>query len=185
MAIGGEDVQGHAFDAELEERLGADVAYAPELQLAGADRYHRIDLAIDGEDFVLAQLGVLDEEEAFRQAPDYGKKLLRAVDDETARHPAQDLFVHHSMSVRVIPEESGALPASGWDAHLVFEPAARMHVDEDVVAPSLRRNAHPVEMQVRRIVRKRVPEVAPQGVAPPRPKQRRHIGAVVEKAGEC
>src|SRR5712692_10591326 len=157
MAIGGEDVQGHAFDAELEERLGADVAYAPELHLAGADRYHRIDLAVDGEDFVLARLGVLDEEEAFRQAPEHGKKLLRAVDDETARHPAQDLFVHDSMSVRVIPEESRALPAGGRDANLVLELAARMHVDEHVVAPSLRRNAHPVVMQIRRIVRQRVP----------------------------
>src|SRR6267378_7566666 len=110
MAIGGEDVQGHAFDAELEERLGADVADAPELHLAGADRYQRIDLAIDGQDLVLAQLGVLDQEEAFRQAPEDRKEMMRAVDDQTARHPAQDLFVHDAMSVRVIPEESWALP---------------------------------------------------------------------------
>jgi len=35
VAIGGEDVKRHAFDAELEERRGADVADAPELHLSG------------------------------------------------------------------------------------------------------------------------------------------------------
>jgi len=111
VAVGGEDVKRHAFDAELEKRRGADVADAPELHLPGADRHQRLDLAVDRDDFVFAQLGVLDEEEAFRQAREHRKKLLRAVDHESARHPAQDLLLDDAVRVRVIPEEPGALPA--------------------------------------------------------------------------
>src|SRR5258708_27691508 len=111
MAIGGEEVQGHAFDAELEERLGADVADAPELHLAGAHRYHWIDLAIDGEDLVLAQLGVFDQEDSVRQAPKHRKELLRAVDDQAAPHANADLLLRPATGVPGSPPESQASPA--------------------------------------------------------------------------
>src|ERR1700682_1556853 len=85
----------------------------------------------------------------------------------------------------VIPEQSRPLPPARRDAHLVLELAAGMDVDEHVVAPSLRRYDHPVVMQVRRIIRKRIPEADPQGVSESHSEQRRHISAVVEKPGEC
>ena len=65
------------------------------------------------------------------------------------------------MSMRVIPEEAGPLAISDGNTHLVLEPLARMHVDEYVVAVSLRRHIHPVVMQVRWIIGENIVEGDP------------------------
>src|SRR6266851_8388275 len=85
VAVGCHHVKGHAFDAELDEERGADVADAPELHFPGPDLHNRIDLPVDRDDFgPLPDLYVLDEEEPFRQVPQHGKKSIRPVNDESA-----------------------------------------------------------------------------------------------------
>jgi hypothetical protein len=67
--------------------------------------------------------------------------------------------------VRVIPEQSWALPAITGDAHFVVELRARMNVNEDIVAVALRRDAHAVIVQIRRIVRQLIAEADAHRVA--------------------
>jgi hypothetical protein len=59
-----------------------------------------------------------------------------------------------------------------------------MDVDEDVVAVALRRHAHAVIVQVRRLIRQIVAEGDPQGIAKACPQGRRHVSAIVEQAGK-
>src|SRR5271165_627973 len=88
------------------------------------------------------------------------------------------------MGVGVIPEKPRTLPARGRNAHFVFELLARVDVDEYVVAASLGRHAQPMVMQIRGIVRKKVPELDPHDVTEPWPQQRRQIGTVVDGSRE-
>ena len=91
--------------------------------------------------------------------------VLNAVDDKSAGHAAEYLIVDEAVGVRVVPEQAGTLPAGRRDPHLVLECFAGVNVDEDVVTLALRRHAHAVIVQVRRLIRQVVAEGDPHGIA--------------------
>jgi hypothetical protein len=123
---------------------------APELHFAGADGDQRIDLAVDRDELVVADLGVLDQQIAFRQSAQQRIELFESIDHQCARHAAENLIVDVAVRVRVIPVEPRALPPRGRDAYFVLEALAGMHMHEDVVAVSPRRHTHAVIVQIRR-----------------------------------
>ena len=114
-----------------------------------------------------------------------GIEIFEAVHDKAAGHAAEHLLGDNAMRVRVIPEETGSLATGGRNAHLVLELLTGVDVDEHVVAVALRRHAHAVIVQVRRIVGEVVPEGDPHGVAKPWPEQRRQIRSVVKQPRKC
>ena len=116
VAVSRHRIEPDSVDANLQEQLGADIADPPELRLSGRYRHDRFDLAVDRDDLVsFADLDVLQQEEPFRHVLDDREKPFRAVDDESARHAAEDLPVDDPVGVRVIPEETRPLATGRRD----------------------------------------------------------------------
>jgi hypothetical protein len=184
VTIGGDDVEWHPVDAELDEQRGADMGDAPKLHLSRPDRHDRIDLPIYGDNFSPGMLHMLDEQESLRQVSQDREVLFGAIDDDSAGHAAEHLFRDDAVRMRVIPEQARSLTIADRDIHLVAERLAWVNMDKDIIAVPLWRDAHAVEMQIARIVGQSVPELDANDVACARPEHRRQIGVVVEKAGE-
>ncbi len=82
-------------------------------------------------------LDMLDEQELFRKIFQHREVFFGAVDDDPARHAAENLLRDDAVRMRVIPEESGTLAVTHRDLHLVLEVLARVNMDKDIVAVAL------------------------------------------------
>ena len=152
MTIRGDHIERHSLDVELDEQRRADMGDTLKLKFSWANRHDRIDLPVDGDDLVPSVLDMFDEQKPFRKVIYNGEVILKAIDDEATRHPAEHLFRDKAVGMRVIPEESRPLATVGRDVHFVLEALARVNVDKDIIAVPSRRDSHAMEMQVARII---------------------------------
>src|SRR4029453_18170675 len=104
---------------------------------------------------------------------------------DPAGHAAEHLFRDDAVGMRVIPKEAWTLTVTHRDLHLVFELLAGMKMDKDIVAVPPRRDAHAMEMQIAWVVRQIVLECNSHNVARACSEQRRQIGVIVQRSGEC
>ena len=105
MPIGCHDVNRYALDTEFIEIRRSDVRDAPELHFAGVHGDHGIDLTINRNNFALVgKFDMLDQKKAFRQSAQKRKKLVHAIDDQSARQTAKDLIIDEAVRMGVIPE---------------------------------------------------------------------------------
>jgi hypothetical protein len=80
------DIKWHPVALKRKEERGTDIGDPPELHFPGANLDHRVQLAIDRDDFApTAGLDVLDQEEPFRQVIEERKQRFGA---STTRPPA-------------------------------------------------------------------------------------------------
>src|SRR3954466_13082546 len=172
MTVGRDHIEPNSVDAELDEAFGADVADAPVLGFSRPHCKDRLYLSVNGKKVgFIAELCILNEQEALLQIGEDREQLLESIDDESAGPSAPNLLIDEAVSVRMVPEEPGTLAAVCGDMHLVVEMLARVDVNEDVVAIALRRHGHAVKVQVRRLVGELVLELNPQRVAEPASQQ--------------
>jgi hypothetical protein len=89
---------------------------------------------------------VFKENNPLSEVAEEGIKAFATLNDETARHAANDLCVYIAVHVRMKPKQTDVLCR---DRDLIREGLSRANMQEDIVAISERGNAEPVEVQVR------------------------------------
>src|SRR6266404_8757382 len=102
-----------AVEREQVIEIRGQIANAPQLCLARAERNERVDYAVDRADYVFAdvsdhdapifELKTFEQEQAFRYVAKRGERIQQPLDDQRPRHAVSGLLVRESVRVRVIP----------------------------------------------------------------------------------